>query len=503
MNGSTATWGRRELSLLMLGLGAVAIVVMYFDTWSDMYRLWRRDTTFSHALLVVPVSAYLAWQRRDALRGLPIEGSVIGGLFMLAAAATWVLGSVLRVAAVEHVAVVVMLQALFWAVLGTRMVQQLMLPIGFLIFLAPVGKAIVPVLMHATADLSVLFCQLTGIPVVREGMLLHIPAGSFEVAKACSGVKFFIAACAISVIVAATFYKSWMRRLAYVAFFLAVAVLMNGFRAYILILIGHLTDMRWDHDGWHVGLGYVIFSITILALIWLGDRFSDRTAADPVVTTPVAAGNVVHAIPVAAWVTAGLAIFAGPIAAQAVVIAPPEAEVQALVTVPGEVDSWRIDVDMPAWKPHYSGALAEGTMRYVSAQREQVVDVYLGAYQIGGRGEGEMISYRNRIQHDANERLFESRESSIALPSGKTLAFVETPIRGKENRLVWYWFEIGSRTTLGDFHGKLLEAQALLQGEHLERVVVLTSTDRSYDAARENLESFVIAQAEYFEVLAR
>ena len=58
---------------------------------------------------------------------------------------------------------------------------------------------------------------LTGVPASIDGVFITTPAGLFEVAEACSGVKFLIAMIAFGTLVANVCFTSWPRRCVFIA----------------------------------------------------------------------------------------------------------------------------------------------------------------------------------------------------------------------------------------------------------------------------------------------
>src|SRR3546814_20816354 len=82
--------------------------------------------------------------------------------------------------------------------------------------------------------------RLTGMPVFLDGYLIQIPTGSFLVAEACSGVRYLLVSVALGVLTAYLFFRSWPRRLLFVALSVAVPIVATGIRAYGIIMLAPL-----------------------------------------------------------------------------------------------------------------------------------------------------------------------------------------------------------------------------------------------------------------------
>ena len=58
----------------------------YREVVAGLVRDWLHDSNYSHGLLVMPVIAWVLWQRRHALIGTPRRPSVWGLALVLAGA---------------------------------------------------------------------------------------------------------------------------------------------------------------------------------------------------------------------------------------------------------------------------------------------------------------------------------------------------------------------------------------------------------------------------------
>ena len=488
-----------HLQWIMLAVITVIALVVYAGTWQDMVHTWRADTTFSHGMLIVPMSMYLAWQKRSELAAIDTAVWWWGLVPLVIASGIWLLGTLIHVRVVEQAGFIAILQSLVPLLLGPAATRVLIFPIAFLWFALPVGKEIVPPLMEITADLSVLLLKLTGVPVYRDGMMLFIPAGTYEVARACSGVKFLTAAVALGTFYGYLTYRSLWKRVLFVGFAILVAILSNGVRAYLLVLIGHLTDMTFQHDRWHIVLGYVVFAAALLGLFLVGSRFGDR--GPPPDQKETATVRVHRArrppgrFPLAA--AAVTLILATPAFAALVIQGGGENPSVSLMAAPvTAAPGWEARSAAPVWRPHYSGGSARLEQSFW--RDAQTVDLFVEAFPLPSQAGAELISYGNSIQRDANERLFPDRVIDPGVDSLRPGFQVrETVVQGSPDRLVWYWYDVGGQPAISGVRAKLLEAHALLTaGRSAQRVVVLsTLVTSSKQEATARLRAFLVAHA--------
>ena len=132
--------------------------------------------------------------------------------------------------------------------------------------------------MEHTADFTVAALRLTGIPVYREGQFFTIPTGSWSVVEACSGLRYLIASVTVGVLYAYLTYRSPARRAAFVAASIVVPIVANWVRAYMIVMIGHLSGMKYAVGVDHLIYGWVFFGIVMLLLFWIGSFWREDVA---------------------------------------------------------------------------------------------------------------------------------------------------------------------------------------------------------------------------------
>ena len=128
---------------------------------------------------------------------------------------------------------------------GPRVAAGVLFPLAYMAFLVPFGDEIVPMLQTITATMAIELTQMSGVPAEIDGVFIDTPAGLFEVAEACSGVKFLVAMVALGTLVAHLCFRSWKRRALFMAAAVVVPVLANGVRAWGTIYIAHSQGIEF------------------------------------------------------------------------------------------------------------------------------------------------------------------------------------------------------------------------------------------------------------------
>jgi exosortase A len=184
---------------------------------------------------------------------------------------------------VAQLGAVMLLQGAVAALLGPRVVAGLLFPLGYLIFLVPFGDEIVPPLQAITAHMAVALTQASGVPATMTGVFIDTPVGLFEVAEACSGVKFLVAMIALGTLVAHLCFRSWKRRAAFMAACAVVPILANGVRAWGTIYVAQSQGVEFAAGFDHIVYGWFFFALVMAVLLGASWRFFDRAANDPLV----------------------------------------------------------------------------------------------------------------------------------------------------------------------------------------------------------------------------
>ena len=239
-----AAASERNVALATLAACIGWTILCYGSAAVEMVHIWARTTTFNHGFVVPPIVLWLAWRQRHALARVPLRPSA-WPLVAIAALGVLALSGVLaRVNVLPQFALVASIALTVPAVLGWPATRVLAFPLCFLFFALPVGDFLLPKLMDWTADFTVAALRATGIPVYRQGLVFVIPSGTWSVVEACSGVRYLIASLMVGTLYAYLIYRSTTRRVVFIACAAAVPIVANWMRAYLIVLLGHLSDNR-------------------------------------------------------------------------------------------------------------------------------------------------------------------------------------------------------------------------------------------------------------------
>lgn len=388
--------------MALLGLAWAGNIALFFTDWSAMARQWWDSSTYNHVLLIPLILGWLISLRgREALSISP-QGWWPGLVLFGGAGFFWLLGHFSGLSLATQLGVVLMAQASVLTLLGPRVSAALLFPLAYMLFLVPAGDELVPTLQTITAEITMTLLDWAGVPAHIEGVFITTPAGYFEVAEACSGVKFLIAMIAYGALVANVCFRSWPRRLGFMALCIAMPVIANGIRAWGTIFIAEFHGIEFAAGFDHIFYGWIFFAVVMAMVMAIAWRFFDRAIDDRMIdakainTNPLLdriAGFSLNqgrglAIMVAFALTfTGWGAWANRL----------EAPVPSLITLP-QVSGW-VKVDyapLASWQPLHGGARHVLLGRYQNAAGD-VVDVSYALYsaqsegrEAGGFGQGAL-----------------------------------------------------------------------------------------------------------------
>ena len=249
----------------------------YFNTFERIVATWFESTTFEHAVLIAPIAVWLIYRKRFAfaLARRSRVDACLGLLGLLCAAVSFIIGKLSLINALQQFALMSMPLFFIWSVFGLVTLKHLLFPLFFLILSVPFGEFMIPHLQEVTADLTVIMLKLVNVPVYREGWYLQIPEGLFHVAEACSGIRFLFSTITIGLLIAHLEIRSRMKQVTFMLSVIVIPILANGMRAFIMVYIGHVSNMQAAVGFDHLVYGWVFFFFVTALILMFSRLFYD------------------------------------------------------------------------------------------------------------------------------------------------------------------------------------------------------------------------------------
>ena len=240
---------------------------MVIGTTTGVERLWERwsDYPYNHAIAIFGMSAWLAIDAFGNARIERLQPSAFGALGLFVALAIYLVFEAFDHTLGMQAVLPLILLAITATILGLNAAARLALPILFLYFAIPVWDLMIPPLQTTTTAVVVTALRWTGFTAFIENTLIHIPAGTFEIAEGCAGIRYFIVSFALATFYGLLYLRTWASSLALIGVALALAILCNWLRVYSLVVIGDLTDMQHYFIAVsHARFGWGIYALSLV-----------------------------------------------------------------------------------------------------------------------------------------------------------------------------------------------------------------------------------------------
>jgi exosortase A len=480
-------WRRQWLrSLIVFTICSILLLWAFRSEIIAAVEVWTTSRTFGHAVFIFPITLFLFYRLRHRLATLQPRAAPWALILAAAAMLCWMIGDLATIQVVKQLAFVAVWQSLFLLIFGWRVTRSSLFPLAYTYLAVPFGISLIPTLQDITAQILVHLLRFSGVPVFLEGFQIEIPTGNFIVAEACSGVRYLMVCIALGILAAYLFFRSWPRRMLFVAFSVLVPIVANGIRAYGIVMIAHYGHHEFAAGLDHVVYGFIFLSVVTLSLLGLGALLRDghrlplpdpanRDTSAPA-PRPIETTSIGSAVQILCAVVVLALVFSVQVWTEAAKAPPPNLVV--ILQAPVVDPPWVLDREAPIWGPTFYGTDAKLQQGYRLGQERLDLDVGYYAYQREG---AEAVSELNTISSGSEGKVLRSQQmrvqiADITLPINQLVI-----LHGDQTFLVWQWYRIGDKSTNSRLAAKLLEMRALATGGDRAGAVIAVSAELSKD----------------------
>jgi exosortase len=261
----------------VLAWHSVALLILvgwlYFPIIERLVHQWWSDPNFSHGFFVPLFSGYVLWENRSRLTTTRRAPSIWGLPLIILSLLMLVLGVFGAELFLSRASLIFLIAGMIIFFLGWDMLRAVLFPLLFLVLMVPIPAI---VFSQITFPLQILASKLSawvlpvfGVPVLREGNIISLPAMPLEVAQACSGIRSLLSLTTLAIMYGYLMEKRPMVRIALALASVPIAVAANGLR----IVGTGLIVQYWDPDKaegfFHLFSGWLVFVVSLLMLFAL------------------------------------------------------------------------------------------------------------------------------------------------------------------------------------------------------------------------------------------
>ena len=261
----------KHLVIQSLILAAVFVFV-YSHAIATLVSDWSNDPNFSHGFLIPFVAGYMVWYRKEVLKTIEIKPASIGIGVIVLGMLCYLAGTIGSELFVMRSSMIITISGMVIYLFGVEMFKAVLIPILYLIIMIPIpaiiwNKIAFPLQLFA-ANLSADMVRLLGIPVLRDGNILHLANTSLEVVDACSGLRSLTSLLALSgafaFIAPLGNLKKWILFVSAVP----IAVVVNIVRLTVTAVMATYMGAEAAQGFLHDMSGILVFAVA-LALVYL------------------------------------------------------------------------------------------------------------------------------------------------------------------------------------------------------------------------------------------
>ena len=478
----------------MLSVFSILLLLplIFLPTVTGMVSVWLNNETFTHGLLIFPISFWLIWKKKDLINQAQQRLEPKALFLMIPALGLWVLSYLVDVQITQQFAFIFLLQATLWFLLGTEIIKLILFPVLFLTFSVPFGQILIPPLMDFTANFAVHLVQLTGIPIYQEGLIFSLPTGNWSVVEECSGVRYLIASTVLGTLFAYMSYSSYKKRIIFIIISMLLPILANSLRAFGIVMIGHLSGMTLATGIDHIIYGWVFFGLVIFLLFYIGSYWADPHDSFKLppprkitTTTPINHKSVILAH--------GLTYLVLAIVVYSLNIKPETNDVVNDIPLPASFSQWHYKKgESLPWHPIINNAGASISRVYQSGSNVIQLDIGYFPYQKNG---AEAVSSMNHIASPLGGKW---RKVHGDTTQNKDFPVTETELESRPVKfLVWHWYQVGPFVTPNKYMAKLYDAynQIFLHRNDAAMISIAINLDEDTTQKRKILHDFLNASA--------
>lgn len=460
---------------------AVAFILMYREAMVETVSSWNTRWG-AHGPLLLGVSLYLVWIKRDQIRSLPMQPALVSGALLLSLGCfVFFAGKVSSTIAVQQLSVPPVLLGAILLLAGPPLFKALLLPVGYLLFLTGfleqlLGKLAIHFQLTA-AWLAAQFLELSGFSVLLDNTLVMLPHITLEVARSCSGINHLVALLALALPLAYMTQDSLIRKSILVLSALFIGIFANGLRVALIgiyALFNKGADLHGPYETFYVTF---IFFFGLLVLIIfsriLGRKSRAPMQAEPIQTSsPGSTGREGMGSKQGASILLLGLIFVLTFALSHLHTPKPVELERRLESFPIRMAGFTgKDLGyLPAlFRPF--PADSELMRRYENGAGA-MIDLYIGYFRAQSR-EKKIIDYRRSWMH--------SEVSGISIPSDdKNYTINKTTFEDETmSKDVYFWYQMGDTIIRSEYAGKFQSFLDMLLTRKSNGAVVIIATRNS------------------------
>ena len=238
-------------------------------------QVWSRESG-AHGPIILATGGWLLWRETTALRSIARPGATwLAAAALIFSLFIYVFGRAFDFISLETAGVYGVGLSMFYAMLGSAALLKSWFPLFYLGFSVPPPTWLIDQLTgplkQFVSSAATAILETVGLPIMREGVTIHVAQYQLLVEDACSGMNSLIGLSAISLLYIYLLRGSSLRYSAVLTLFIIpIAVLGNILRVMTLILLTYFYGDQVAQGFLHFVAGIFLFTVDLF-LVYLVD----------------------------------------------------------------------------------------------------------------------------------------------------------------------------------------------------------------------------------------
>lgn len=267
MSNTKAEFNSTSAFLAAILIGS--FLLAYFPVWKNLVAAWYSSDEYSHGFFIIPLCIYILWRKKDILAEIPVRPSSWGLGLVILSLLLYLLAHFAEIITVASFSMVLLVAGIIIYLYGFLMLKELLFPLFLLLFMIPIPAQIyssltIPLQLFVTK--TSVWIGALGIPIYREGNVIHLPDRTMQVVQACSGLRSMISLLMFSAIFGYLTLKSNSLRLTLFLTGIPTAIFVNIIRVSLMVLAFHYFNYDLTKDSVHTIFGVIIFFIALIII---------------------------------------------------------------------------------------------------------------------------------------------------------------------------------------------------------------------------------------------
>ena len=250
------------------------LAATYWFVVASLAAQWADDPNYAHGFFVIPLAAALAWRRRGRFLATPRSPDPAGLWLVAGGGFLYLLGVLAAELFTARTSLVLVLAGMLVTIEGRGRGRVMAFPLVFLLAMVPLPyvfyyRLTFP-LQVESSRLAAGLLTAAGMPLVREGNVIHLEGYSLEVVTACSGLRSIMTLGTMALFMVDFLRLVPARRALFLLSVVPIAVAANVARLATTAGIAAIGGPGAAESFLHELSGLVVFVVGLLVLIAVG-----------------------------------------------------------------------------------------------------------------------------------------------------------------------------------------------------------------------------------------